>query len=112
AGVAEPVEVSHRQMDRVVDQVYTGSLQGVPGQILCRLADLPDAETRGCGHASGTDVAADGHQRGQHIAALNGWRQASALLALQQVVKEICVVVDVDQRVDQLDLQHPRLEQI
>jgi hypothetical protein len=65
AGVAKPIEVTHRQMDRVVDQVYASSFQGIPGQIpVGRLADLPDAEARGCGQAGGADVAADGHQSG------------------------------------------------
>jgi hypothetical protein len=31
---------------------------------------------------------------------------------LKEVVQEIRVVIDVDERVDQLDLWHPRLEQI
>jgi hypothetical protein len=38
--------------------------------------------------------------------------KTTAIADLEKVAQEIRVVVDVDQRFDQLDLRHPRLEQI
>ena len=112
-GIAEPIEVTQRQMDGEVDQVHTGGLQRLAGQRpICRLADLPDAQAGGRGHAGGPDVAADGDQSGQGIAPLHCRGQAVALVAVEEVAQEIRLVVDVDEHVDQLDLGQPRLEQI
>jgi hypothetical protein len=110
ARVAQPVQVTHRQMDGVVHQVHAGGLQRVRRQIpIRRFADLPDAEAGGRGHAGGADIAADGDQRRQHVAALNRrWQTPAA--DLQEVVEEVGLIVDVDQRVDEFDLGHPRLE--
>ena len=99
-------------MNGAVHQIHAGGLQPVRRQIpIRRFADLPHAEAGGRGHSGGADVATDGDQSRQHVAALNSRWQAAAA-DLQEVVEEVSLIVDVDQSVDQFDLGHPRLEQI
>src|SRR5438128_9993236 len=99
-------------MNGVVDQVHAGGLQRLACQIpICRLADLPDAQAGGRSHARRTDVATDGDQCGECVSSLYSRWQTSAA-AVKEMMEEVGLIIDVDQCVDELNLRHPRLQQI
>ena len=70
-----------------------------------------DARRRG-GHALGSEVAAAGQQRGQHVAAFGPCCPPAPALHAEQVAHEVGFVVHVDQHVGEVGLRQAATDQL